>query len=151
MSPQSLKKLSDFSSNLLSHVKNYYNTSLWPSISPEADKRTKSTSANNSPVTAAEDSPPPLSAPDSVTASQSTLTPAAGIEKMQVAEKPEAAEKPDVAPVASAVEPKSASVKASMYCCCVAVKGLIPSNNLISDASFKHRSIQVFHSLTYSN
>jgi hypothetical protein len=30
VSPESIKKLADFSNGLLSHVKNFYNTSLWP-------------------------------------------------------------------------------------------------------------------------
>jgi len=48
LSPQSLKKVHTFSSDVLAHVKNYYNATLWPSRSPKPE--TKELSAGGQPA-----------------------------------------------------------------------------------------------------
>jgi len=39
LSPQSMKKVQDFSNDMLSHVKHYYNSTLWPSRSPKTPSK----------------------------------------------------------------------------------------------------------------
>ena len=39
LSPESVKKVQNFSTGIINHVKNYYNSSLWQTLTPQAEKR----------------------------------------------------------------------------------------------------------------
>lgn len=66
LSPESVKKVQNFSTGLITHVKNYYNSSLWPSLTPQAEKKNlpaNSPSGDSTPIPATPILSPPVLVP----------------------------------------------------------------------------------------
>ncbi|XP_023345556.1 myc box-dependent-interacting protein 1 isoform X2 [Eurytemora carolleeae] len=64
LSPESIKKVQNFSTGIINHVKNYYNSSLWPSLTPQAEKKSlpaHSSSGDSTPIPATPILSPPVS------------------------------------------------------------------------------------------